>query len=88
MVSVYISVPLRFHTFLQRFNVHRAIGPMSRVFANGKRERVQSQVESYQRLKKRYLMPPCLTLGTIKVRIKSKVEQSRGKIGTLPYTSV
>ena len=28
--------------------------------------RVQSQVESYQRLKKWYLMPPCLTLSTIK----------------------
>ena len=31
------------------------------------RERgVQSQVESYQRLKKWYLMPPCLTLGIMK----------------------
>ena len=38
---------------------------------------VQSQVESYQRLKKWYLMPPCLTLSIIKVRIKGKVEQSR-----------
>ena len=30
---------------------HRAIGLMSKVFANGLEERVQSQVESYQRLK-------------------------------------
>ena len=28
--------------------------------------RVQSQVESYQRLKKWYLMPPCLTLSIIR----------------------
>ena len=27
---------------------------------------VQSQVESYQRLKKWYLMPPCLTLSIIR----------------------
>ena len=27
---------------------------------------VQFQVESYQRLKKWYLMPPCLTLGIIR----------------------
>ena len=37
---------------------------------------VQSQVELYQRLKKWYLMPPCLTQH-YKVRIKGKVEQSR-----------
>ena len=33
--------------------------------------------ESYHRLKEWYLMPPCLTSGTIRVRIKGKVEQSR-----------
>ena len=47
---------------------------------------VQSQVESYQRLKKWYLMPPCLTLRI--VRIKGKVEQSKEKSSALPYTSV
>ena len=31
---------------------------------------VQSQVESYQRLKKWYLIPPCLTLRNYKVRVK------------------
>ena len=35
---------------------------------------VQSQVESYQRLKKWYLMPPCLTLSII--RYGSRVKQS------------
>ena len=38
---------------------------------------VQSQVESYQRLKKLYLMPPLLNTQHYKVRIKGKVEQSR-----------
>ena len=45
---------------------------------------VQSQVESYQRLKKWYLMPPCLTLSIIKVRIKGKVEQSREGVAPSP----
>ena len=36
---------------------------MGRVFANG--PGVQSQVASYQRLKKWYLIPPCLTLSII-----------------------
>ena len=47
--------------------------------------RVQSLVESYQRLKKWYLMPPCLAL---KVCIKGNVEQSRDRSCTLPDTSV
>ena len=38
---------------------------------------VQSRVESYQRLKKWYLIPPWLTLKHYKVWIKGKVEQSR-----------
>ena len=39
---------------------------------------VQSQVESCQRHKKWYLIPPCLTQH-YKVCIKGKVEQSRGR---------
>ena len=42
------------------------IGIMVRVFANGPGDFVQSQVESYQRLKKWYLMPPCLTLSNLR----------------------
>ena len=34
--------------------------------------RIQFQVESYQRLKKWYLMPPCLTLSIIKYRSRVK----------------
>ena len=48
---------------------------------------VQSQVESYQRLKKWYSVPPCLTLST-EVRIKGKVEQSKGRNSALPYTLI
>ena len=42
------------------------IGLVGRVFASGSGVRVQSQVESYQRLKKWYLIPPCLTLSIIR----------------------
>ena len=45
---------------------------------------VQSQVESYQRLKKMVLDITLLN----KVRIKGKVEQSKEWISALPYTSV
>ena len=36
--------------------------------------------------KKWYLMPPCLTL-SIKVGVKGKVEESRERSSTFPYTS-
>ena len=50
-----------------------------RVFANGP---VQSQVESYQRLKKWYLMPTCLTLSII--RYGSRVKWSNPGQGVAP----
>ena len=34
--------------------------------------RVQSQVESYQKLKKWYLIPPCLTLSIVRYMPKVK----------------
>ena len=43
---------------------------------------VQSQVESYQRLKKWYLMPPCLTLSII--RYGSRVKWSNPRKGVAP----
>ena len=43
---------------------------------------VRSQVESYQRLKKYYLMPPCLTLGII--RYRSRVKWSNPGKGVAP----
>ena len=45
--------------------------------------RVQSQVESYQRLKKWYLMPPCLTLSNI--RYVSRVKWSNPGKGVAPF---
>ena len=36
-----------------------------RVIANGRETWVQSQVKSYQRLKKWYLIPPCLAIRII-----------------------
>ena len=47
---------------------------------------VQSQVESYQRLKKMVLDASLFNPQHYKVRLKGKVEQSRGKGSTLSYT--
>ena len=44
---------------------------------------VQSKVESYQRLKKWYLMPPCLTLSII--RYGSRVKWSNPGKGVAPF---
>ena len=46
---------LLMYIYVTMYIIYRAIGQMGRVFANG-------LVESYQRLKKWYLMPPCLAL--------------------------
>ena len=48
--------------------------------------RVQFLVESYQRLKTSYLIPPCLTLSTI--RYISRGKWSNPGNSTLPSTSV
>ena len=45
--------------------------------------RVQSQVESYQRLKKWYMMSPCLTLSVI--RYVSRVKWSNPRKGVVPH---
>ena len=49
---------------------------------------VQSQVESYQRLKKIVLDTSLPNTQHYKVRIKGKVEQSRENSSTLSYSSV
>ena len=49
-----------------RIYFNRPIGQIGKVFANGPKTRIQTQVDSYQRLKKWYLMPPCLTLSIMK----------------------
>ena len=50
--------------------------------------RVQSPVESYQRLKKMVFDTFLLNTQDYKVRIKGKVEQSRETSSALPYNSV
>ena len=49
---------------------------------------VQSQVESYQRLKKMVLDATLLNTQHYKVRIKGKVEQSKERSSALLYTLV
>ena len=44
---------------------------------------IHSQIESYQRLKKWYLMPPCLTLSII--RYGSRVKWSNPRKGVAPF---
>ena len=53
---------------------------VGKVFTNGPEG--QSQVKSYQRLKKWYFIPPCLTLSTI--RYESKVKWSNSGEGVAP----
>ena len=45
--------------------------------------RIQSQVESYQRFEKWYLMPPCLALSII--RYRSRVKWSNPGKGVAPF---
>ena len=47
---------------------------------------VQSQVKSYQRLKKMVLDAAMLNIQHYKVQLKGKVEQSRERSSALPYT--
>ena len=48
---------------------------------------VQSEVKLWQRLKRWYLIPPCLILSNIWY-VSRVVEQSRERSSALPYTSV
>ena len=57
-------------------------GQVGRVFANCPETGVQSQVESYQRLTKWYLIPPCLTNDII--RYVSRVKWSNPGKGVAP----
>ena len=45
---------------------------------------VQSQVESYQRLKKWYLMPPCLTLNIIRYVSRVKLSNPGKEVAPSP----
>ena len=46
--------------------------------------RIQSQIEAYQRLKKWYLIPPCLTLSIIRYGSRVKWSNPRKEIAPFP----
>ena len=46
--------------------------------------RVKCQVESYQRLKKWYLMPPCLTLSIVRYVSRIKWSNPKKRVGPSP----
>ena len=54
----------------------------------GRETGAQSQVESYQRLKKMVLDASLVKIQYYEVRIKGKMEQSRERSNTVFYTSV
>ena len=66
----------------------RVIILISRVFANGPGDRVSIQGRVILKTQKMVLDTSLLKTQHYKVRIKGKVEQSREKSSTLPYTSV
>ena len=72
-----------------------AFGTMTKVLLKGMEDLevggrmetwVRSQIESYQRLKKWYLMPPCLTLSII--RYGSRVNWSNPGKGVAPFPTL
>ena len=71
-LNMCLSIWAQYRTLAQRLEC----SPMAR------ETWVQSQVESYQKLKKWYLMPPCLTLSII--RYGSRVKWSNPGKGVVP----
>ena len=85
-IHIYTHTHTHTHTHIYIYIPSHSL--MCRVFTNGPEDRVQSQVESYQRLRKMVLDVVLLNTKHYKVRIKGKVEQSRGWSSPLLYTSV
>ena len=67
------------------YEKYRLISLVGEEFASGPGDGVQSQDESYQRLKKWYLIPPCLTHSIIKY--VSRVKWSNPGEGVAPSTT-
>ena len=68
--------------------IYQAIGLMNRVFANGPGDRSSISGRVIPKTQKMVLDAALLNTQQYKVRIKSKVEQSREWSSALPYTSV
>ena len=64
------------------------MGPLGRVFANGPGDRGLIPGRVIPKTLKMVLDTSLLNTQHYKVRIKGKVEQSRGRSSSLPYTSV
>ena len=72
----FITIKLALHMYSRSIGLVEESSPMARETG------VQSQVESYERLKKWYLIPPCLTLSII--RYASGVKWSTLEKGAAP----
>ena len=68
--------------------LYRAIGLMSRVFANGPGDRGSIPGRVIPKTQKMVLDAALFNTQHYKVRIKGKVEQSRERSNALPYTFV
>ena len=73
---------------IQILKKNRLIGPVGRVFANGPGELGSIPVLVIPKIKKMVVDTSLLNTQQYKVRIKGKVEQSRERSSTLPYTLV
>ena len=82
---IYIYIYIYIYT---HYCYYRAIGQMSRVFANGPGDRGSIPGQVIPKTKKMVLDAALLNIQHYKVRIKGKVEQSRERSSTLPYTLV
>ena len=82
LVYVYIS------DYSKSLFVFRAIGRMSRVFANGLGDQGSIPGQVIPKTQKMVLDATLFNTQHYKVRIKGKVEQSREWSSALPYTTV
>ena len=62
-IIIYMCVYIYIYIYIY---IYGLIGLVGRVFANLSGDLVLSQLASYQRLQKWYLIPPCLTLSNIR----------------------
>ena len=83
--EVVTSVPFQYYSFICTQSIS-SNGIIVRVFANDPGDLRSIPGRVIQKLKKWYLMPPCLTLSII--RIKGKVEHPRERRSALPYNLV
>ena len=84
MFLYYLTILL----FIYIYIYNQLIGLVGRVFANGSGDLGSISGRVIPKTLKMVLATPLLNTQQYKVRIKSKVEQSREMSSALPYTSV